>query len=73
MVASVSWDRPVRLWDLVTGAVRQMLEGHSDYVFSAAFSPGGEVVAPASEDNMIKLWDAVTRVVGQTLDLGITV
>ena len=36
-------DETVRLWDAVTGAALQTLEGHSDLVNSVAFSPDGKV------------------------------
>ncbi len=37
--------RPVRL-----------LEGHSDYVLSAAFSPGGKRIVTASYDKTARVW-----------------
>jgi WD40 repeat protein len=42
-VVSGSDDKTVRLWDAVTGAALQTLEGHSSSVFSVAFSPGGNI------------------------------
>jgi WD40 repeat protein len=35
--------KTVRLWDTVTGATLQTLEGHSDWVRSAAFSLDGKL------------------------------
>lgn len=37
------FDRTVRLWDVVTGASTATFRGHSDRVFSVAFSPEGKV------------------------------
>jgi WD40 repeat protein len=66
-VASGSVDRTVRLWDTVTGAALQTLEGHSGSVYSVAFSPDGKQVASGSDDRTVRLWDTVTGTALQTL------
>ena len=33
------------------------LSGHTDYVFTVAFSPDGKTLASGSKDNTIKLWE----------------
>ena len=68
MVASGSYDKTVRLWDAVTGAPLQTLEGHSSHVSSVAFSPDGKVVASGSDDKTVRLWDAVMGAPLQTLE-----
>jgi WD40 repeat protein len=45
------------LWDSETGFTKQILKGHSDAVFAAAFSPDGGTLATASRDRTAKLWD----------------
>jgi WD40 repeat protein len=57
----------VRLWDAVTGAALQTLEGYSRRVYSVAFSPDGKQVASGSQDQTVRLWDAVTGAALQTL------
>jgi WD40 repeat protein len=55
-----SGDKTVRLWDAVTGAALQTLEGHSGGVISVAFSPDSKWVVSGSGDKTMRLWDAVT-------------
>jgi WD40 repeat protein len=58
LLASASWDRTVRLWDV---ARRQplggALQGHSVIVTSVAFSPDGKLLASVSWDRRVRLWD----------------
>jgi WD40 repeat protein len=43
VVVPASDDKTIRLWDAVTGAALQTLEGHSNSV-SVAFSPDGKAL-----------------------------
>jgi WD40 repeat protein len=67
LVASASWDKTVRLWEVATGTCRSTLEGHSSGVTAVAFSPDGQLVASASEDNTIRVWEAETGTCRTTL------
>ncbi|MEC4818133.1 MAG: serine/threonine-protein kinase [Scytonema sp. PMC 1069.18] len=56
MLASGSADGTIRLWLMSTGVELLTLKGHSDSVWSVAFSPDGQLLASGSADNTIKLW-----------------
>lgn len=43
-------------------------KGHSNWVWSVAFSPDGQTVASGSDDKTIKLWDLSTDQCLQTLE-----
>jgi len=60
LVASGSHDRTVRIWDIRTGHCLQVLEGHSNCVWSVAFSPDGKTIASGGDDGTTKLWNAET-------------
>jgi WD40 repeat protein len=61
LLASGSYDRTVRLWDTHTRECVAVLEGHTGFVFSVAFSPDGRLLASASGDRTVRLWDVMER------------
>jgi WD40 repeat protein len=56
ILATASYDRSVRLWDLATGNCLWNLTGHTGPVRALAFSPDGHQIASAGSDLSIKIW-----------------
>jgi hypothetical protein len=59
-LASASFDKTVRLWDVKAGMVLHTFVGHSDFVYAVAFGPKGDWYATASKDRTSRLVDAAT-------------
>ena len=59
-LASASWDKTIKLWDVASGKEVRSLRGHEHNVRSVAFSPDGKTLASGSADKTIKLWDAAS-------------
>jgi WD40 repeat protein len=59
-LASASFDKTVKIWDLITRRVEHTLTGHSDFVYAVAFSPDGKWLVSASKDRSVKLVDTET-------------
>lgn len=56
-LASGSYDKTIRIWELSTGRTLRTLTGHTDDVWSLSFSPDGKRLASASQDGTVKVWD----------------
>jgi WD40 repeat protein len=64
LLASGSYDKTIKLWDVATGSLVRTLSGHTDDVYSVAFSPDGRLLASGSGDETIRLWD-ISDLVGR--------
>ncbi|MBN2433816.1 MAG: caspase family protein, partial [Spirochaetes bacterium] len=67
-LASGSWDKTVKLWDVSSGKLIRTLEGHSTYVVTVSFSPDGKTLASGSYDKTVKLWDVSSGKLIRTLE-----
>jgi WD40 repeat protein len=47
----------MRLWNVVTGECRYILNGHTNAVKIVVYSPQGDQVASGGNDGLVKLWD----------------
>jgi WD40 repeat protein len=64
-MVSASADGTLKVWDLPSGALRVVLEGHRGAVTACAIGrPSGRVFS-CSRDTTVKMWDATT---GQCLE-----
>ena len=59
-LASASYDRTVRVWDVESGKVERTLTSHSDFVHAVAFTPDGKHLVSGSKDRSARLTEADT-------------
>ncbi len=55
-LVTASYDQTIKLWDLKTRDCLQTFAGHSNWVWSVAASPDGQMIASGSGDQTVKLW-----------------
>src|SRR3954447_26124514 len=60
LALSGSEDNTVRIWEVDTGRSLRVLEGHSDRVWSVAWSPDGRLALSGSADNTVRIWEVDT-------------
>jgi hypothetical protein len=60
LLATGSKDNTIKLWDATTGLVVNALLGHTNEVYSLAFSADGHWLASGSDDGSTRIWDPKT-------------
>ena len=49
-------DKSARVWETDSGDCLQVLEGHTDEIFSCAFNYDGDTIITGSKDNTCRIW-----------------
>ncbi|HEY8986339.1 MAG TPA: Hsp70 family protein [Streptomyces sp.] len=67
-LATASYDKTSRIWDVATGATRATFIGHTGGLSGVAFSPDGTLLATTSDiDRTARVWDVATATTQATL------
>ncbi|MEM7712901.1 MAG: AAA-like domain-containing protein, partial [Cyanobacteria bacterium P01_A01_bin.68] len=67
IIASASFDKTIKLWQVSTGKLITTLEGHQERLWSLRFSPDGKTLASSSYDSTIKLWNVADGTLKKTI------
>ena len=59
-IATASYDKLIKLWDVGSGKEIRTLKDHIDAVYALAFTPDGKRLVSASADRGVKVWDVAS-------------
>ena len=63
-IASVSWDRSIKVWEGSTGKLQCTLQtkgGHNTPINCVSFHPEGQLIVVGSWDTTLKIWDTFNQ------------
>jgi WD40 repeat protein len=72
LLATGSWDKTARVWDVAQQKLLLTLEGHLNPVRAVAFAPDRTTLATAGTDGIIRLWDITVGREVCTIDTGVS-
>ncbi|KAJ7749619.1 quinon protein alcohol dehydrogenase-like superfamily [Mycena metata] len=67
VVATVSWDKTVRIWSMDSGEIVHVLGGATLQSWAGAFSPDGKLIAAGDGDKTVRIWRVDTGELLHTL------
>ncbi len=67
LLATCDTDCNVRIWEVKTGKLLLICQGHNNWVRFVTFSPKGEILASCGADHQIKLWNVSDGICIKTL------
>ncbi|MEL6165941.1 MAG: WD40 repeat domain-containing protein [Cyanobacteria bacterium J06628_3] len=67
VIATASFDKTIKLWQVSNGKLLTTLEGHQDRLWSLSFSPDGKTLASSSFDSTVKLWNVADGTLKKTI------
>ena len=63
-IASVSWDRSIKVWDGKTGKIQSTLQTkgqHNTPINCVSFHPEGQLIAVGTWDTRVRIWDTFNQ------------
>ncbi|KZP08187.1 WD40 repeat-like protein [Athelia psychrophila] len=56
-LATGAEDKKIKIWDIRTGMIRRVFDGHQQEVYSLAFSLDGRFIVSGSGSKTVRIWD----------------